>query len=83
MRNTLTERDLSRIVKRVINEQQLTKCDNQNFSLIREVLQRNAELTLSFNKPSSGLVTVSTNAPTPKNKFPCVCRKEELLPYIQ
>jgi hypothetical protein len=83
MRNILTEKDLSRIVKRVINEQQLKKCDSQNFRLIREVLQNNAELTLTYNKPSSGLVMVSTNAPTPKNIFPCACRKELLLSYIQ
>ena len=81
MRNRLTERDLSRIVKRVINEQSLKECDKSSFRVMTKILQYNEELTLNFSKPSSGLVTVSAN--TGGDKFPCVCRKEELLPYIQ
>ena len=85
MRNRITERDLSRIVKRVINEQSSVggQCNANNFAIMRMfILKDNEELTLTYNKPSNGYVTVSTDSPN-TTSFPCVCRREELLPYIK
>jgi len=81
MRNRLTERDLSRLIKRVINEGPGERhCDGTTLVLMRMMLKDNRELTLTYNKPSSGFVTVSTDS-TKSTNFPCVCRKETLF-YI-
>ena len=85
MRNRITERDLSRIVKRVIREDEEGggQCNENNFAIMRMfILKDNEELTLTYNKPSNGYVTVSTDSPN-TTSFPCVCRREELLPYIK
>ena len=78
----LTESDLSRLIKRVINEGPGKRCDGTTLVLIRMMLKDNEELTLTYNQPSSGFVTVSTDS-TKSTHFPCVCRKETLLPYIK
>ena len=82
MRNRITERDLSRIVKRVINEESNKQCDESSFRVMTKMLEYNDVLTLTYNKASRGIVTVSTDSPQ-NTKFPCWCRKEELLPYLK
>ena len=77
----LTESDLTRIVKRVIVEQptEPQKCSDNDLNLIPRIIQRNADLDLSFNKNGSGVVTIVSEVA----KLNCLCQVYKLMQYLK
>ena len=77
----LTESDLTRIVKRVIVEQptEPQKCSDNDLNLIPRIIQRNADLVLSFNKNGSGVVTIVSEVA----KLNCLCQVSKLMQYLK
>ena len=77
----LTESDLTRIVKRVVNEQgdEPGQCGDSDLNLIPQIIQHNDDLTLIFNDIASNVVTVISK----DAKINCGCRKDKLMQYLK
>ena len=83
MRNRirLTESELTRIVKRVVNEQsdKPPMCSEKELKFIPEILNKRHDLVLSFNKNGSGVVEVFSEMA----KLNCFCQVYKLMQYLK
>ncbi len=78
MRTRLNERDLSRIVRRVINEQGTgspKQCTEGELSLIPRIIKSGDNISAIFNQLASDVVTVTST----EAELNCWCRKGDFI----